>query len=75
MARKPPVPEIPPIPSRRSGRGAVGSRLMAARTAPPKRSEEPELPDLLEAFWGEGAIAGDALPPARGRRVAPPDPE
>jgi hypothetical protein len=62
MARKPPIPEIPPVLSRRSGRSAVESRQIPARTAPPQRSEEPELPDLLEAFWGDGANARDVLP-------------
>jgi hypothetical protein len=75
MARKPPVPEIPPTPSRRSGRSAVGSRQTPARTTAPQRSEEPELPDLLEAFWGDGANARDVLPPTRGRDCAPRDPE
>jgi hypothetical protein len=76
MARKPPVPEIPPVPSRRSGRGAVASRLAPARTAPPKQSQQPELPDLMEAFWGDGASPSGALGTrrARGRRGASPDP-
>ena len=73
MARKPPIPEIPPIPSRRSGRSAVGSRQMPARTAPPQRSEKPELPDLLEAFWGDGANARDVLPRTRDRDCASRD--
>ena len=76
MARKPPVPEIPPVPSRRSGRGVVRSRLAPARTAPPKQSHQPELPDLMEAFWGDGASTSEALGArrARGRRGASPDP-
>ena len=76
MARKPPVPEIPPLPSRQSGRGVVGSRLTPARTAPPKQSQQPELPDLMEAFWGDGASTSGALGSrrARGRRGASPDP-
>ena len=53
MARKPPAPGIPPIPSRRAGRSAVGLRQTPARTA---------LPDLLEAFWGDEADARDGLP-------------
>jgi hypothetical protein len=57
MARKLPVPEIPPLPSRPAGGGA-GSRL-PTRTALPKRSRQPELPDLLEAFWGDEAGAGE----------------
>jgi hypothetical protein len=70
------VPEIPPVPTRRSGRGAEGSRLTLAQTAPPKRSEEAELPDLLEAFWGDKASAPDdrdrPVPAAANvRRVTP----
>jgi hypothetical protein len=76
MARKPPVPEIPPLPSSRSGRGVVGSRLTPARTAPPKQSQQPELPDLMAAFWGDGASTSGALETrrARGRRGASSDP-
>ncbi len=69
MARKPPVPEIPPVPSRPSGRGAVASRLAPARPAPPKQSQQLELPDLMEAFWGDGANTSGASKTrlARGR--------
>ena len=75
MARKPPVPEILPAPSRRSGRGATGCHLTPARTAPSKQSQQPELPDLLEAFRGDGTNARGAIPHARGRHSGPPDPE
>jgi len=75
MARKPPVPEIPPVPPRRSRGAAVGSRLAPALTAQPKQSQQPELPDLLEAFWGDGANARGAISRARGRHGGPPDPE
>ena len=76
MARKVPVPEIPPVPSRRPGRSAEGSRLAPARTTSPKQSEEAKLPDLLEAFWGDRASDPDTLgsPRVRRRRGAPPDP-
>jgi hypothetical protein len=73
MARKPPIPAIPPVPSRRSGRSAAGSRPVPAQTAPSKQSQHPELPVLLEAFWGDEASARGAIPCTRGRRGAPPD--
>ena len=75
MAHKTPVPEIPPVPSRRSGRDAARSHPAHARTAPPKQSQQPELPDLLEAFWGDGANARGAIPRARGRHSGLPDPK
>jgi hypothetical protein len=75
MSRKLPVPEVPPVPSRRSGRSAAGSHPVPAQTAPSKQSQHPELPDLLEAFWGDEASARGAIPCTRGRRGAPPDPE
>ena len=68
MTRKLPVPEIPPVPSRRSDRAAAGSRLAPARTSPPKQSQEPELPNLLEAFWGDEASADEASGTRRARR-------
>jgi hypothetical protein len=69
MARKSPVPEIPPVPSRPSGRGAVASRVAPARTAPPKHPRQLELPDLMDAFWGDGVNTSGASKPrlARGR--------
>lgn len=54
MVRRVPVPEIPPVPSRRSGGAAVRARQSLARTIPPKQSRQSELPDLMEAFWGDG---------------------
>jgi hypothetical protein len=75
MARKPPIPAIPPVPSRRPSRSAAESHLVPAQTAPPKQSQHPELPDLLEAFWGEESSTRGAIPCARGRRGARPDPE
>jgi hypothetical protein len=75
MAHKAPVPEIPPMPCRQSGRRAAGSHPAPARAAPSKQSQQPELPDLLEAFWGDEASARGAIPPGRSRRGAPPDPE
>jgi hypothetical protein len=76
MTRKLPVPEIPPVPSRRSDRAAAGSRLAPARTSPPKQTQEPELPNLLEAFWGDEASADEASGTRRARRHhdASPDP-
>jgi hypothetical protein len=68
MAHKLPVPEIPQVPDRRAGRAAVGSRLVPAQTAPPTRSHQPELPDFLEAFWGDGASAGEASDTGRTRK-------
>ena len=68
MVRKLPVPEIPQVPDWRAGRAAVGSRLASAQTAPPTRSHQPELPDLLEAFWGDGASAGEASDTGRTRK-------
>lgn len=56
MSRKLPVPEIPPLPSRRSG---VGACLVLARIVPAKPSRQPEQPDLLEAFWGDGGTTGE----------------
>jgi hypothetical protein len=73
MARKPPVPVIPPVPPRRSRGAAMGVRLAPAPTAQPKQSQQPELPDLLEAFWGDGTNARGAIPRARGRHGGPPD--
>ena len=73
MARKLPVPEIPPIPCRRSGGGA-GARPVPAQIAQARQSQQPELPDLLEAFWGDGASTGEASetsPPRGRRRVSP----
>jgi len=70
-----PVPEIRPVPSRRSGRGAMETHLAPARPAPPKQSQQPELPDLLEAFWGDGTNARGAIPRARGRHGRPPVPK
>jgi hypothetical protein len=71
MARKVPVPEIPPVPSRWSGHAAAESRLPSGRPAPSKRSQRSELPDLMEAFWGDGASAGEVpetgRPPSRHR--------
>ena len=57
MIRKVPVAEIPPVPSGRSGRVVTRSRLARARVlaAPSMGSEGAELPDLLEAFWGDRA--------------------
>jgi hypothetical protein len=68
MVRKLPVPEIPQVPDWRTGRVAAGSRLAPAQTAPPARSHQPELPDLLEAFWGDGASAGEVSDTARIRK-------
>lgn len=65
MAHKAPFPEIPPVPSlQRPGRakaaGASRSRMVQLA-----QSQEPELPDLLEAFWGDGeATFGTANVPA-----------
>jgi len=75
MARKLPVPEIPPIPSRRSGGGA-GTRPVPARIAPVRKSLQPELPDLLEAFLGDGASMGEASETSHScdRRRVPSDP-
>jgi hypothetical protein len=75
MARKPPIPATPPVPSRLPGRSAAGSHPVPAQTAPSKQSPRPELPDLLEAFWGEESSTRGAIPCARGRRGALPDPE
>jgi hypothetical protein len=71
-----PVPEIRPAPSRRSDRGAMETHLAPARPAPPKQSQQPELPDLLEAFWGEGREheRGLGARRARGHRRASADP-
>jgi hypothetical protein len=74
MARKQPVPEIPPVPPRRSRGAAVGARLAPAPAVQPKHSQQPELPDLLEAFWGDGTNARGAIPRARGRNGGPPGP-
>ena len=70
MARKVPVPAIPPVPSRRSGRSAIGPRLPPERPVLPEQSQQSELPDLMEAFWGDGRVAGEnsRTSPARGRR-------
>jgi hypothetical protein len=70
MARKVPVPEIPPVPSRQSGRAAIGPRLPPKRSATPVQSPQSELPDLMEAFWGDatGASENSGIGPARGRR-------
>ena len=75
MAHKPPVPEIPPVPSRGSGRG-TGAPALPGRAAPAKRARQPELPDLLEAFWGDGASMGEASETSRprGRRRVLSDP-
>jgi hypothetical protein len=60
MGRKPPVPEIPPVPDHQPGHRAAASRLALKRAAQQKRSEPLPLPDLLEAFWGDGANQRDA---------------
>lgn len=75
MARKVLVPEIPPVPSGRAPRAAIGSRL-PARTVLPKQIRQPELPDLMEAFWGDGARADPAsgTRPGRDRRRPSSDP-
>ena len=56
-------------------RAAVGSRL-PARTVLPKQTQQPELPDLMEAFWGDGARADPAsgTRPGRDRRRPSSDP-
>jgi len=76
MARKLPVPEIPPVPSRRLGRAEARPHLALRRTTSPKRDQQPELPDLLEAFWGDGAATVGTAEISRipGRRRASPDP-
>jgi hypothetical protein len=75
MARKLPVPEIPPIPRRQSG-GGTGARAVPARIAPARQSRQPELPDLLEAFWGDGASTEEVSETRRSRvqRRVPSDP-
>jgi hypothetical protein len=67
MGRKVSVPEIPPVPSRRSDRRATGSGQAAARPVPAKQTHEPELRDLLDAFWGDGADTGCGGPTASRR--------
>jgi hypothetical protein len=62
-SRLPPVlpPSVPAAPeilmlSCRSDRGMVRPRLAAAN-----QSQQAELPDLQEAFWGGGVSTGGAL--------------
>jgi hypothetical protein len=67
MARKVPVSEIHSVPSRRSGHTAAGSRLPSGRPVPPKQSQQSELPDLMEAFWSDGASTGEVSGSRRAR--------
>ena len=54
MRRRDRVPEIPPVPtvgSAATSPGVSGQKLGSQ----PIRQEQPALPDLLEAFWGDAA--------------------
>jgi hypothetical protein len=75
MARKVSVAKIPPLLSHQSDRGEEGFRLAPTRMTRPKRSQQAELPDLLEAFWGDRASDSDAQgsPRVRSWRGAPPE--
>ena len=72
MRHREPVPEIPPVPVRRAGRDAPDTRPTPARVPQQPQREQPALPDLLEAFWGDGAEAraaeADAERPASSRK-------
>jgi len=65
MARKLPVPEIPLVPPRRRGHPEARPHLPSGRTVSPKRDQQPELPDLLEAFWGDRAATGETAETSR----------
>jgi hypothetical protein len=71
MARNMPVPEIPPGPSPRPGRAAKAAGVSRSGTAQAAQSREPELPDLLEAFWGDEAATSAALGSRRVKRLDP----
>jgi len=64
MRYRDPIPEIPPVPLRRSRADAPGTQPATNQSSQPPQREQPALPDLLEAFWGEAAEArvaeGDA---------------
>lgn len=55
MRHRDPVPEIPPIPDRRAGAGTPDTRATPRRVPQQPEREQPALPDLLEAFWGDAA--------------------
>ncbi len=57
MHRRDPIPEIPPAPTRRADPGAPGARPNPKRVPQQTEREQPTLPDLLEAFWGEAAAS------------------
>lgn len=61
MRRKDPVPEIPPIPVRRDGAGARGTRPSPKCILQRPQAEQSAQADLLEAFWGGHDDSG--LPP------------
>jgi hypothetical protein len=59
LARKMPVPEIPPVPSPRASRSTKAGGVPPSRTTQAMQSEESDIPDLLEAFWGDAAATPD----------------
>lgn len=60
MARKVSVPDIPPVPSPPVSRSAKAAGVLRSRAIQPTQSQEPELPDLLDAFWGDAEAASGA---------------
>lgn len=54
MHRRDRVPEIPPVPTVGSPAASPGMSGQKPGSQP-IRQEQPALPDLLEAFWGDAA--------------------
>jgi hypothetical protein len=74
MARKVPVPELSAcaVPSVSPAVQQLGPRLPPKRSATLVQSPQSELPDLMEAFWGDSDVTvaseNSGTSPARGRR-------
>lgn len=72
MRDKEPVPEIPPVPVRRSGADVPRTRPSPKRSPERREHEQPALFDLLDAFWGDHDDC-DRAPEAHSGNARPPE--